>query len=97
MRFDVNLLLTKLYYELEYFEACYSLIDSFTNLITNSRIFPERLKLQYLNYLKLYKLLLDMKSGTRYHYTDMITKEIIKMGKVKNTRWLKEKVAEFET
>jgi hypothetical protein len=95
IRFDIDLLLTKLYYELEYYDACFSLTDSFAHLVQHSSLFNDNIKKQYHNYLKFYKKLLDVKCGQKKHDAKELYHEITKEKLIKSSRWLLQKVNEI--
>ncbi len=95
MKFDTNLLLTKLYYELNYFESCYSLIDSFRHLIDHNELMSDDIKKHYYNYLKHYKRLLEAKQKNKELDAGLEVKEIENEKMIKSASWLIEKAREL--
>ena len=49
---DIKILLIQLYFEMEYYEELFSLIDSFKHFISNSSDIYEARKTRYMNFLK---------------------------------------------
>ncbi|HEY3251596.1 MAG TPA: hypothetical protein VGK25_10810 [Ignavibacteria bacterium] len=91
----VRALTLRIYYELNYFEQAFSLIDSFTHFLnTNNRIDPE-MKLKSLNFINFTKNLLKLKTGTGIRIKPNVLENEILHATVNDKNWLLKKVKEL--
>jgi hypothetical protein len=79
------------YYELNYLEPAYSLIDSYRHMLEKDKKIEISRKERYKTFLNFYQKLLGMKSGYKKFEKDMLRKNIEK-NSVFMKQWLLEKI-----
>ncbi len=89
-KFDVKILTLMVYFELGYFEAAISMVDSFRHFIQESQSISGYIKEIHMNFIKFLNEMLKMKIGHK-PYDKQIFKEEIREAKVRNKEWLLEK------
>ena len=94
-KFDVKLLLIKIYYELTYYEEALSTIHSFKELLRTDSFFNNEVKSQYLNFIKFINLLLLHKTNS-VKDLDFNLHKLKKCQNIIYKEWLLEKWGEFE-
>ncbi|MBV6477292.1 MAG: hypothetical protein HGGPFJEG_00029 [Ignavibacteria bacterium] len=92
---DLKNLMLKVYYELEYFEQAYSLIDTYKHYLSGTKEISESYKVFYRNFVNRYLELIKIKTGTGRRQTGYLKSKIVKENKIVNKIWLLEKVEEL--
>ena len=92
---DAKIMMLEIYYELNKFEGAYSLMDSFFKFVQKNRNLSELFRKRYLEFLKIYKLLLSRKSGTAAVPIDEIELEALNSKQALSKSWILEKIKEF--
>ncbi|MDZ4711825.1 MAG: hypothetical protein SGI89_05815 [bacterium] len=92
---DFKTLMLKIYYELEYFEQAYSLIDSYKHFLANSKEIPDSFREIIGNFVKYYSDILKIKSHSSKESPEFIKQKIEKESKIVNKSWLIEKSNEL--
>lgn len=82
------------YYELNYFEQAYSLVDTYRHMLAKDKKIETARKDRYNAFLSLYLKLLDIKSGNKITDTNLFKKEI-ESKSIFAKDWLLEKVNEL--
>ncbi len=89
-----NLLLIN-YYELDYIESAFSMVDSYRHFLSNSREITDSFKRDYINFLNLYFDLLKIKSGQSKEEPSFIKNKIMNETYIVNKKWLLTKADEL--
>ncbi len=92
---DLKNILLKIYYELDYYEQAFSMIDSYKHFLSNTNEISKEYKVFYRKFVTRYLQLLKMKSGKSKDIPDYIKRELSKETKIVNKNWLLEKVSEL--
>ena len=94
-RADVKIMMLEIYYELSMFDAAYSLMDSFLKFVQKNKNLSVLFKKRYLEFSKIYRLLLNKKSGTVAIPIDEIEFEAVNSKQALSKSWLFEKIKEL--
>ncbi|MEO8210948.1 MAG: hypothetical protein ABI840_10330 [bacterium] len=89
-----NLLLIN-YYELNYFESAFSMVDSYRHFLSNSKEITDVYKRDYSNFLNLYFDLLKIKAQQGKENPSFIKNKISKEKNIVNKKWLLTKADEL--
>lgn len=92
---DVKNLLLKIYYELEYYEQAYSMIDTYKHFLANTGEITKEYKEFYNRFVKRYIQLLRLKEGRSRELPGILRIEISRETKIVNKSWLIEKADEL--
>ena len=95
LKTDVKNLLLFLYYELDYVDQAYSLVDSYKHFLTNTKEISDTHKELFNNFLKNYFDLLKIKSGQSKEDPSFCIKKIEKETKIVSKNWLLSKANEL--
>ena len=97
LKVPVKMLLLRLYYELNYIEEAFSLIDSFTHFLTLNKKIRTDEKNNYLRFLKFYRELLRAKAeGENGKINTGIREELCSSSLLPHKTWLIEKLESLE-
>ena len=89
---DLKNLMLKIYYELEYFEQAYSLIDTYKHYLSGTTEISDAYKAFYRNFVNRYLGLIKIKTRTSRESPAFLKSKIEKENKIVNKVWLLEKV-----
>lgn len=92
---DLKNLMLKIYYELEYYEQAYSLIDTYKHYLSGTTEISDAYKIFYKNFVNRYLDLIKIKTGTGKENPAFLSSKIEKENKIVNKIWLLEKVGEL--
>lgn len=93
-RYDIRLLIFKVYYELNYFEEAYSLIDAHRHFIKTNKTVSERYREMHTNFLHFYSELLKSKTGTKDIDAGYMKSKINELNNIPYKEWFNEKIDE---
>ena len=95
LNFDTRNLMLKIYYELNYFEEAFSLVDSYRHFISKNKLvsaYYKELTLEFLHYYSwLYKIKLNSSHNELTKLKDSLIKKTVYFSK-----WMGEKIGELE-
>jgi hypothetical protein len=94
---DVKIMMLKLYYELSLFDSAYSLCDTFSKFIHKNKNVSELFKVRYIEFLKIYRKLINKKSGVSEEPPGDIEFELQNSKHILSRKWFCEKIAEFDS
>jgi len=92
---DVKSMYVKIYYEMNYTEQCYSMIDSMKHYISTTKDLNDTFKKRIGNFIKYSAELLKMKSSGKKSNAGLIKKQIQKEEYIEMRRWLINKAEEL--
>lgn len=92
---DLKNLMLKIYYELEYFEQAYSLIDTYKHYLSGTTEISDAYKTFYRNFVNRYLGLIKIKTGTSRESPAFLKSKIEKENKIVNKIWLLEKIEDL--
>ncbi len=96
LKIPVKVLMMRLYYELNYIEEGFSLIDSFSHFITSNKKIRTDEKNSYLNFLSYYREILKAKTGGKNgRLPKKLKEELAAASLLPHKSWLIEKAGEF--
>ena len=90
-KFDLKNMLLIIYYELDYFESAFSMVDSYKHYLSNSKEITPFYKVPLNNFLKLYFDLLKIKSRQGKETASFVKNKIKKESQLISKNWLLEK------
>ena len=90
-KFDLKNMLLIIYYELDYFESAFSLVDSYKHYLSNSKEITSFYKVPLNNFLKLYFDLLKIKNRQGKETASFVKNKIKKESQLISKNWLLEK------
>ena len=85
----------RIYYELDLYEAGFSMVNAFRNFLSVSDEISETFKVQHLNFVNFYNRLLKMKSESSNQDAGFLQSEISKKDSVASKGWLIDKAKEL--
>ena len=92
----VKVLMLKLYYELNYIEEAYSLIDSFSHFLTSNKKIRKNEVNNHLKFLNFYRELLKAKAASgNSRINKEIKNELVSSSLLPHKAWLIEKAEEL--
>lgn len=94
-KFDVKILTLMVYYELGYYEAAISLLDSFRHFIVETQSISGYIKEIHINFIRYLNEILKIKIGHKPHDKQELIDEI-STSKVRNREWLLQKAKIIE-
>lgn len=86
----------RIYYELELYDAAFSMINAFRNFLSTTDEISEVFKTQQINFINFYNKLLKMKADNKPNDAGFIAKEIEKRDSVASKHWLIEKAKQLK-
>lgn len=89
---DVRNLLLRVYYELEFFEQAYSLVDAFKHYLSKSKEISQVSRIVHNNYLNFYHRLLKIRTGNSKEHPEFVKSGLEVENKIINKKWLLEKL-----
>jgi hypothetical protein len=92
LKLDVKSWMLKIYYELNYTDSAYSLIDSYRHFISKNKSLSEYSRERHNNYLKFTSELLKLRSGSVNGSADRLAVLLKNTGNVVHKDWLIEKI-----
>ncbi|MEO8665168.1 MAG: hypothetical protein ABI462_06705 [Ignavibacteria bacterium] len=92
---DLKNLMLKIYYEMEYYEQAFSMIDSYKHFLSYTNEITKSYKVLFSDFLGYYMMLLKIKCGESKELPSFIKKQIQKNSEVVNRIWLLEKAEEL--
>ncbi|MCI0715620.1 MAG: hypothetical protein L0Y77_04780 [Chlorobi bacterium] len=92
---DVKIMMLEIYYELKMYEAAYSLMDSFQKFVVKNKNLSGLFKKRYIEFVSVYRLLLNKKSDTVPVSVDEIELKVLNSRRALSKGWLLEKMKEF--
>jgi hypothetical protein len=92
---DIKNLMLRIYYELDLFEAAFSMINAFRNFLATTDEIAEHFKNQHSNFLGFYNKLLKMKTDEKFSDAGFVEKEILQKDSVASKNWLVQKASEL--
>lgn len=96
LKLPVKVLMLKLYYELNYIEEAYSLVDSFSHFLTSNKKIRKNEVNNYLRFLNFYREILKVKaSGGSLRLNNETKDELVNSSLLPHKAWLIEKAEEF--
>jgi hypothetical protein len=96
LKIPVKVLMMRLYYELNYIEEGFSLIDSFSHFITSNKKIRTDEKNSYLNFLSYYREILKAKTGGKNgRLPEKLKEKLAAASLLPHKSWLIEKAGEF--
>lgn len=96
LKYDVKVLLLRIYYELGLYEQAYSHIDTFRHFINENRLLSPRKKNVQKNFLKFTEALLKIKHGKGISGISKLRSEINGSDSVVEKSWLLKKAGELD-
>jgi hypothetical protein len=91
-KYDIKLLLLKIFYEKNCYEEALSLIDSFKHFLSGNKTVSEYYRNNYMLFLKYYKELLNMKIHNSTEDSEMLKNKINSEKNLISKTWLLEKI-----
>ena len=95
-KFDVKLLMLKIYYEQRSYESAISLIDSFSHFLSKNKSVSAIDKERFGKFLKFLNLLIKVQTGSVSIKDNNLKKEILNTLGLSSKRWLLKKFEELE-
>jgi hypothetical protein len=95
-KFDIKTLMLQLYYELGYFEESFAMMDSFKHFLSNNKNVSPVFREWNLNFLNLYNVIMNQKSGKKNVDLDVLKRKIINTPNSASQPWLIDKVEELK-
>ncbi len=95
-KYDVKILLLKIYYELKEYEPAYGIIDTFSHFLRNNKSVTELDRDRFGNFLKFYKNLIKASERSDGYKVQKMKKQLSDTKNVINRRWLLKKTEEFK-
>ncbi len=92
---DERNLLLRIYYELNYYDAAFSLVDSYRHFLSSSSEISDSHKTTFRNFLTYYNLLLKIKCGQINEQTGFIKERILSEKYIVSRQWLADKADEL--
>ena len=94
---DIKSWTLKNYYELEYFEQAFSLIDSYKHFLTKNKSLSDHFRERHMNFLKFSEELFKIKSRINVKPDAGIKKHLDNTVNIVHKEWLSEKISEALT
>jgi len=91
-KYDIKLLLLKIFYEKNCYEEALSLIDSFKHFLSGNKTVSEYYRNNYMLFLKYYKELLNMKIQNSTEDSELLKNKINSEKNLISKTWLLEKI-----
>jgi len=91
-KYDIKLLLLKIFYEKNCYEEALSLIDSFKHFLSGNKTVSEYYRNNYMLFLKYYKELLNMKIYNSTEDLELLKNKINSEKNLISKTWLLEKI-----
>lgn len=85
----------KIYYELNYFDSAFSLIDSYYHYLSRNPIIPEHLAERYHNFITFLQRLIKLKLKPDFFCLEKLKSEINCNNKTAYKEWLLERINEL--
>lgn len=96
LKVPVKILMLRLYYELNYIEEAFSLVDSFSHFLTSNKKIRTDEKDGYLNFLYYYREIMKAKAeGEHAKFPRKVKEELSAASLLPHKSWLIEKAGEF--
>jgi len=95
-KYDARLLQFKIYYELDYFNEAYSLIDTHKHFIANNKNVSDYYKEMHKNFLNYYLIITRSKEGKQKDNLRSLKKEITATNNIVSKHWLLDKIKTLE-
>jgi adenylate cyclase class IV len=95
MKFQIDNIVLRIYYELSLFENCFSLIDSVTHFIKTNKQSTKIYKVIYTNFLKAYKELLRCRLKPDNSRLLILKNKILHEPTITSKKWLLEKIGDL--
>lgn len=95
LRYDNRLLQFQIYYELNYFDEAYSLIDTHRHFISNNKTVSGYYKEMHTNFLNFYSELLKSRYGEKVLNSDVFAEKLSLVNNVLSRVWLLKKAEEL--
>jgi len=96
LQLDKNILHLLIYYELNYFDSAFSLVDSFRHFLKDNKILSKEVIDNHCNFMGYYKTILRLKQNTVNSLDfEYLKKEIFCHENVRRKEWLLEKIDEI--
>jgi hypothetical protein len=92
LKLDVKSWMLKIYYELNYTDSAYSLIDSYRHFISKNKSLSEYFRERHNNYLKFTGELIRLRTGSVNGSADKLAILLKNTGNVVHKDWLEEKI-----
>jgi SMC interacting uncharacterized protein involved in chromosome segregation len=87
----------QIYYELNYIEEAYNLMDTYKRFLVNNKNVSQSFREWNVNFVKFYQFLLNYKTGKNKIRLDEIEKQIKDIPNVASKNWLEDKVKELKS
>lgn len=97
LKFDINILKIKIFYELNFVEQCYDLIHSYRELIRHNEYLDKNVVMQHKEFLKSMIKLLSIKENKGLYESGLEHFKLLRRNDVIQKEWLLEKLCEFST
>lgn len=91
-KYDVKLMMMKIFYELNYYEQALAMISSFKNFLTSNKSLSLDYRQRFGNFLKIYRKLINLKERDGFA-VNKLRKEIASAESIIAKKWLLEKVS----
>lgn len=95
-KYDVKSLMLQIYYELNYIEEAYNLIDTFKHFLINNKNVSQVFKDWNINFLSFYQDILNIKSGKNNVVFPKLKTKVIDTPNIASKKWLLEKIREID-
>jgi SMC interacting uncharacterized protein involved in chromosome segregation len=96
-KYDVKTITMQIYYELNYIEEAYNLMDTYKRFLVNNKNVSQSFREWNVNFVKFYQFLLNYKTGKNKIRLDEIEKQIKDIPNVASKNWLEDKVKELKS
>ncbi len=95
-KYDIRVITLMIYYELDYIEESISLLDSFKHFIIENKSVTDERKNIYLNFIRIYDMLLKCKTGEKGILIDRLKTDITNSDYMVRKEWFIKKIEELE-
>jgi hypothetical protein len=95
-RYDIRILLFKVYYELNFFEEAFSLLDTHRHFIKNNKTVSDYYREMHSNFIHYYNDLLKVKLGTAKFGPGLLKKNVSLVNNIYEKSWFISKANELD-
>lgn len=96
LKLDMNILYAMIYFEMNYRDSAFSVVDTFKHFIKSNNKLSEEIRINHLNFLKYFVLIINLRNNNLdLNKADMIRKEIYDFKYLMRKSWLIEKLDEM--
>jgi hypothetical protein len=95
-KYDVKTLMMQIYYELNYIEEAYNLMDTYKRFLVNNKNVSQSFREWNVNFINFYNKLLNIKSGKNNIDISGLETEIRNTANAASQNWLVEKITELK-